>query len=98
MHVQKHSGKRHWAQRVDPLKIRARWLARVEAKRAQRPISELRALARELGIKARSRMGRAELEAALRYARASSAIDSYSSGRTDVSVNHDKYLEDAYSQ
>jgi hypothetical protein len=31
-------------------------------------MSELRALARELGIKGRSRMGRAELEAALRSA------------------------------
>jgi hypothetical protein len=77
---------------------RQRWMARVEAKRAQRPMSELRALARELGIKGRSRMGRAELEAALRQARALSAVGSYSSGRSDISLNHDAYLDEAYSQ
>jgi hypothetical protein len=48
--------------------IRQRWQARLEAKRAQRPMSELRALARELGIQGRSKMGRAELEAALQAA------------------------------
>ena len=44
---------------------RQRWLARVETKRTQQPMSELRALARELGIKGRTKMGRAELEAAI---------------------------------
>jgi ribosomal protein L37AE/L43A len=42
-----------------------RWASRLEAKKAQRPLSELRAIARELGIQGRSRMRRAELQAAI---------------------------------
>jgi hypothetical protein len=45
-----------------------RWQGRVETRRTQRPMAELRALAREQGIKGRSHMGRAELEAALEAA------------------------------
>jgi hypothetical protein len=48
--------------------VRRQWQAQVEAKRSQRPMSELRALARERRIRGRSKMGRAELEAALRAA------------------------------
>jgi hypothetical protein len=44
---------------------RQRWAARLEAKVRQRPMSELRAIARELGIRGRSRMRRAELQAAI---------------------------------
>ncbi len=44
---------------------RQRWASRLEAKEAQRPLSELRAIACELGIVGRSRMRRAELQAAI---------------------------------
>jgi hypothetical protein len=44
---------------------RQRWASRLEAKKTQRPLSELRAIARELGIRGRSRMRRAELQAAI---------------------------------
>jgi hypothetical protein len=46
-------------------KARQWWASRLEAKRTQRPLSELRAIARELGIVGRSRMRRAELQAAI---------------------------------
>jgi hypothetical protein len=45
--------------------VRQRWAARLEAQKAQRPLSELRAIARELGIRGRSRMRRPELQAAI---------------------------------
>jgi hypothetical protein len=44
---------------------RQRWASHLEAKKAQRPLSELRPIARELGIAGRSRMRRAELQAAI---------------------------------
>lgn len=44
---------------------RQQWASRLEAKKTQRPLSELRVIARELGIKGRSRMRRAELQAAI---------------------------------
>ena len=46
-------------------RTRQRWAARLQSKRAQRPMGDLRAIARELGIRGRSRMRRAELEAAI---------------------------------
>lgn len=42
-----------------------RWAARLETKKIQRPLSELQAIACELGIVGRSRMRRAELQAAI---------------------------------
>jgi hypothetical protein len=47
------------------LETQRRWASRLEAKKAQHPLSELRAIARELGIVGRSRMCRAELQAAI---------------------------------
>ncbi len=44
---------------------REQWAGRVKAKEAQRPLSELRAIARQLGIVGRSRMRRAALQAAI---------------------------------
>jgi hypothetical protein len=44
---------------------RQRWASHLEAKQAQRPLSELRAVARELDIRGRSHMRRAELQAAI---------------------------------
>lgn len=42
-----------------------RWASRLEAKKSQHPLSELRVIARDLGIVGRSRMRRAELQAAI---------------------------------
>jgi hypothetical protein len=44
---------------------RQRWASCLEAKKTQRPLSELRTIARELGIRGRSRMRRADLQAAI---------------------------------
>jgi hypothetical protein len=44
---------------------RRQWASRLEAKKTQRSMSELRAIARVLGIRGRSRMRRAELQAAI---------------------------------
>jgi hypothetical protein len=44
---------------------RQQWAARLEAREKQRPLSELQEIARKLNIRGRSRMRRAELQAAI---------------------------------